>query len=231
MSVTPVNQQPAPTPAAVQPNALRTLALIALLSVGLGLLIQILIFAARVLAGGPWPELAAVADVAQGVTWALLVCTGVGIGTSVMRARARIVGLMGALFAPIAVAAAKGSQRLVASALDLAEQQALMSLGAVSLLRAVEYAVLGFLVGTLAYRGDQRISRYVAAGAGVGLLLGGCVVALNAWLAAGLGAPFGAPQIAAGVVNEMLFPIGCALVIYGGQMAGRAFSRAELVLG
>ncbi len=216
---------------AVSDGALRKLAIIALLSVGLGLLIQVLILVARIAAGGSFPSIGAAADVAQGVTWALLVCTGVGIGTSIMRARAQIVGLIGALFAPIAVAAAKGSQRLVSSALDLAEQQALLSLGAISLARAVEYAILGFLLGTLAQRGERRVSRYFGVGAGVGLVCGGAVLALNAWIAADAGRAFGAPQIAAGVVNEVLFPIGCALVIYGGQLVGRAFSRAELALG
>jgi hypothetical protein len=211
-------------------SALRKLAVIALMSVVLGLTVQLAILALKVMSGGVWPGVSVVADAAQGVTWALLVCTGVGIGTSIMRARAHIVGLLGALVAPAAVAAAKGMQSLVASALDLAVQDAVMSLGAVSLVRAFEYGLLGYLLGSLARRGEARLSLYLAAGAAVGVVLGGAVIGLNAWLAAGAAMTYGAPQVATGIVNEMLFPIGCALVIYGGQMVGKAFSRAELVL-
>lgn len=210
-------------------GALRKLALIALMSVLLGLSIQLLIIAARLLAGGPLPGLGFVADAAQGITWALLVCTGVGIGTSIMRARAEIVGLLGALFAPFAVAAAKGSQSLVGSVLDRAGTEAVLGLGTISLLRAFEYAVLGFLLGTLARRGEARLGRYLGAGALVGVVLGGGVMALTAQAAWAAGMPYGAAQFAAGAVNEVLFPIGCALVIYGGQLVGRAFSRADLV--
>ncbi len=212
------------------PGALRKVAVIAVMSVALGLAIQGLIVGARLLAGGPYPGLAAVADAAGGITWAVLVCTGVGIGTSIMRARAQIVGLLGVLFAPLAVAAAKGSQSLVASLLDLAAGQAVLSLGTVSAVRALEYAVLGFLLGMLARRGEARVSRYLGAGALVGVVLGGAVMALTAWAAAGAGMPYGSVQVAAGIVNEMLFPIGCALVIYGGQLVGRAFSHVDLVV-
>jgi hypothetical protein len=211
-------------------GALRKLAFLALMSVALGLTIQLLIVVARLLAGGPLPQLATIADAAQGVTWAILVCTGVGIGTSIMRARAQIVGLLGAVCAPVAVAAAKGSQSLVASFLELADQQAVLSLGTISLVRAVEYAVLGYLLGTLAKRGEKRASRYLGIAALVGLVLGGGVMALTAWTAMNSGLPYGAPQIAVGMVNEVLFPIGCALVIYGAQMVGRAFSHADLIL-
>lgn len=210
--------------------ALRVLATIALLAVVLGLAIQLLIVVVRVLAGGPMPQLATVADVAGGVTWSFVVCTGVGIGVSVMRARAQIVGLLGLVFAPIAVAAAKGSQRLVAAMLELAEQQALLSLGSVSLIRALQYAVLGFLVGTLAWRGEARLSRYLAAWLGVGLVLGGSAVAWQIWLANSLGTPLPPARIAVAAVNDMLFPVGCALVIYCGQLVGRTFSRGELVV-
>lgn len=220
---------PAWEPVAGNTGALRKLALIALMSVALGLAIQFLIIVARMLADGPWRGIALVADAAQGVTWALLVCTGVGIGTSIMRARAQIVGLLGALFAPVAVAAAKGSQSFVTSVLELPDQQAILSVGTVGFVRAAEYAVLGFLLGTLARRGEARLSRYLGGGALVGLVMGGGVMALTAWTAAGAGIAYGGPQIAVGIVNEVLFPIGCALVVYGGQLVGRAFSRADLV--
>lgn len=209
---------------------LRQVALIALCAVLLGLGIQLLILVARLAAGGPWPGAALLADTAGGVTWALLVCTGVGIGTSVLRVRAMLAGLLAAICAPIAIAAAKAAQRMVAGMTDAVEQQAILSLGSISLARAVEYGVLGFLLGTLAQRGEKRVSRYLGAGCLVGLVLGGAVVWLTHYVAAQAGSGLTSAQLAVGVVNEMVFPVGCAIVIYAGQLVGRSFSRAELAL-
>ena len=210
--------------------ALRTLAFVAVASVGLGLVVQFLVFGVRLASDGGTPGISAAADIAQGVTWALLVCTGIGLGTTILRARARIVGLIGALIAPVAVAAAKGSQRLVSSMLDLSAQNALLALGALAFMRGIEYALLGFLLGTLAQRGEARMWRYLSVGAFVGIGIGGAIIVLNGWLAARHGLSFGAAQIATGVVNEVLFPIGCAFVIYASQLVGGALSRAELLL-
>lgn len=210
-------------------SPLRRIAVIALAAIMLGFAVQLLILAARLAAGGPMPGAAVFLDMTQGVTWSLLVCTGVGIGVSI-RARSAVVGMIGLISAPIAVGAAKASQRIVASLLDAAEQQAVLSLGSISVLRAVEYGILGFVLGTLAQRGEMRLSRYLGAGAAAGIVLGGAVLALTAYVAALAGTPFDAPKLAAGVVNEMVFPMGCALVIYAGQLAGRTFNRVELAL-
>lgn len=219
---------------AIQPqdnasNGLRTVAAVALLAIVLGFVIQLLILAAKLAAGGPVPGAAIFLDMTQGVTWSLLVCTGVGIGVS-MRARATMVGLLALIAAPIAIAGAKFSQRLVGSFIDAAEQPAVLSLASISIVRALEYGVLGYLLGTLAQRGETRAMRYIGAGAAVGLVLGGAVLALTAYVSAQAGTPLEAPKIATGIVNEMVFPIGCALVIYAGHMAGKSFSRAELAL-
>jgi hypothetical protein len=211
-------------------SALRQLALIAVLSVALGLFVQLLILAAKLAAGRGFPGMVLVADITQGVTWSLLVCTGVAIATAMLRLRAAFSGLLSAIVAPLSLALAKALQRLVAGALDLVEQPAALSLATVSVARAVEYGVLGFLLGTLVQRQEQRFSRFAGAGAVVGIVLGGAVVGLSVWIAAGAGTPLSAAAIATGVVNEMVFPIGCGIVVYAGLLAGKSFSRAELTL-
>lgn len=212
------------------PAALRGLATIALLAVALGIVIQILILVAKLVGGLDVPGVRFVVDLAQGVTWSLLVCTGVAIATSVLKARAALAGVMSAVFAPIAIALAKAVQRMVAGLLDVAEQEAILSLGSVSFLRAVEYGALGFLLGTLAQKSEKRLHRYLLAGLGVGVVLGGGVLALTAYFARRDGLPFGSSQVATGIINEIVFPIGCAVVIYAGQLVGRSFTRTELVL-
>jgi len=211
-------------------SVVRTLAAIAVLSIAAGLLIQLVIVGIRIAYGSSTSGPVFVVSLANGVTWSLLVCTGVGIGTVVIRMRAGLSGLLSFVAAPIAVAVAKASQRMVAGLLEVAEQQAVLSLGAVSLARAVEYGVLGFLLGTLAQRGEKRIGRYLGAGALVGLVLGGIVVAFIIHVASIRGTPLAPPAIAASVINEMVFPICCALVIYAAQLAGQNLGRGEMVL-
>ncbi len=210
--------------------ALRQLAVIAIASVLLGLAIQVAILSARLLAGSDYPGMGWFADATQGVTWSVLVCVGVGIGAAILRVRAELAGLLGMIFAPLAVAIAKASQRLVAGLMEVAEQQAVLSLGSVSAMRAIEYGVLGFLLGTLIQRGERRLSRYLAAGAVVGVVLGGAVVALISHVAASAGTPLAPPALASAIINEMVFPIGCALVIYAGLLVGQTFRRLELTL-
>jgi formate/nitrite transporter FocA (FNT family) len=212
------------------PAALRGLATIALLAIVLGIVIQILILVAKLSGGLRIPGVNFLVDLAQGVTWSLLVCTGVAIGTSVLKARAALAGILSAIFAPVAIGLAKAVQRMVAGLLDVAEQQAILSLGSVSLLRAVEYGALGFLLGTLAQKSEKRFHRYLVAGLAVGVVLGGAVLGLTAYFARRDGLPFGSTQVATGVINEIVFPVGCAIVIYAGQLVGRTFSRTELVL-
>jgi hypothetical protein len=209
---------------------LRQLAVIAVASVVLGLAIQVAILVARLLAGSGYPGVAWFPDATQGVAWSVLVCVGVGIGAAILRVRALLAGILGMIFAPIAVALAKASQRLVAGMVEVAEQQAVLSLGTVSMMRAVEYGVLGFLLGTLIQRGERRLTRYLASGAAVGIVLGGAVVALTWHTAAGAGSPMTPPALAASVINEMIFPLGCALVIYAGLTVGQTFRRVDLTL-
>lgn len=205
----------------------RRIAFIALASIALGFAIQGLILAAK-LWGGVMPATSTlIADVTQGITWSLLVCVGVGIVTSVSKARPLLAGALSLIVAPLAVALAKFSQKVMAGLVSAAEQEAMLSLSAMSSLKAVEYGVLGWLLARLVQTSEIRASRYFGTGALVGLVFGGAI----AWIAyqAGLGkglAP-GPVQIVASLINEVLFPVGCAGVVYAGQLVGRSARLIE----
>ena len=62
----------------------------------------------------------------------------------------------------------------------------------------------------------------MGSGAAVGLLFGGLVTVLTANAALVAGAPLSDAKLAAPVINEVLFPLGCAFVIYLGQQVGRS---------
>ena len=201
--------------------AIKRIGTIALLAIGLGFFMQGLILTAKLASGGSFPNITFLADLAQGVTWSFLVCSGVGIATTLAKARAALAGLIAFIFAPIAVAVAKGSQKVMAGLLNAAEQPAMLSLATVSTLRAIEYGLLGWLLATLIRKDESRAFPYIATGIAIGVIFGGAIVAISYQVALSKGVVMGAPQLAGSLVNEIGSPIGCALLIYIGQFVGR----------
>lgn len=202
-------------------RAVRRVAAIAFLAAGVGFLAQGLILAGKFAGGAPWPGFALFADLAQGITWSTLVCVGVGIGASLGKHRTALAGVFAALCAPLAIALAKAAQRVVASLIDVAVNPAILSLATIGTLRALQYGILGWLLAWLVQKGETRPLPYVGAGASVGVTVGGAILFISADMADQSGLVFGAPQMVASIVNDILFPIGCAAVIYTGQFVGR----------
>lgn len=201
--------------------AIKRLALISVLAIALGFTMQGLILATKLASGGLFSGALFLGDLAQGVTWSFFVCTGVGIGISLSKARAVMAGLISMIFAPIAVAAAKSSQKVMTGLIGAADQPAVLSLATISILRAIQYCILGWLLATLARKGIERPLPYFAAGSAVGVFFGGTIAALTYHAALTNGLTPGLPKIASSIVNEVLAPIGCAMVIYFGLMVGR----------
>lgn len=193
---------------------LRRLATVAWLAILLGFAMQALVLAARTSLVGLPALTQILVDLAQGVTWSFFVCAGVGLGTTIARVRASIGGLIGAISAPLAMGLAKGGQKVMASAVGATTEPALFSLVTLGALRALEYGVLGWLLASLAARQETRASRYLAGGAAIGLVFGGAITAWMAWKASSAGAPFTTPRLVGVSLNEILFPIGCSLVVY-----------------
>lgn len=103
-------------------------------------------------------------------------------------------------------------------ALGTVLSEAVLSLGAVSLIRAVECGLSGWLLGCLALASRNRPEPHLGAGA---MALDGLVRVLIARAATISGAPLTNLSLAAMAVNAVLFPAGCALVIVPGQEVGR----------
>jgi hypothetical protein len=208
-----------PTTGGVVAN--KRLALISVLAIALGFAMQGLILATKLASGGPFPGVLFLGHLAQGVTWPFFVCSRVGIGISPSKARAVMAGLISMIFAPIAVAAAKSSQKVMTGLIGAADQPAVLSLATISVLRAIQYGILGWLLATLARKGVERPLPYFAAGSAVVVFLGGAIAALTYHTAVTNGLTPGLPKIASSIVNEVLAPIGCAMVIYFGLVVGR----------
>src|SRR6478752_7404509 len=161
-----------------------------------------------------------VVDVATGVTWSLLVCTGLAVGLTIAKGRPMLTGALAFCIAPAALAVAKASQKVLTDWLDAAEKAVFLDLGTVSVLRAAEYALLGWLLARLVVRDEDRSWLYLGAGCAAGIIFGGAITGLT-WRAADRGGtPLTPPMLAATTINEMVFPVGCALVIFLGHLVG-----------
>ncbi|MGH7003533.1 MAG: hypothetical protein ACREIP_06260 [Alphaproteobacteria bacterium] len=212
-------------------RAMRQLATVALLSVLLGFVMQGLILVAKLSAGGAYPGLLLLADLAQGVTWSFVVCTGVGVGVFLSKARASIAGAMAFIFAPIAVALAKSAQKVMNGILKVADQPAFLPLATISVLRAVEYGILGWMLAKLVQKDSLAASYYLATGIATGLVFGGVISFLTYSSSVTMGTAQTWPQISGMIMNEVGSPIGCALLIYTGQWIAHRHKLIALVGG
>ncbi len=207
--------EPEPT-RTIGDDALRQIGTVALLSVLLGFVMQGFILAAK-LAGGSAPAgVLFISDLAQGVTWSFFVCTGVSIGVFLSKARASVAGLIALASAPIAVAFAKSAQKTMNGILKVADQPAVLSLATISILRAIEYGILGWLLAKLVQQ-DLKIDRYIGSGVLIGVVFGGAIAFLTYSSSVTMGTALTLPKTLGTVVNEVGSPIGCALLIYIGQ--------------
>ena len=199
-------------------EAMRRIAVVAALGIGLGLLMQGLIILLRLVGAGAAPGLLTLAELAQTVTWSVLVCTGVALGTALGKARGALAGLVGAVFAPLALAAAKSVQKVMLSVLDAVEQPGLISLTTIGVVRALEYGILAWVLAWLAQRQERRLWPYALAGGCVAVLFGGALLFLTFMLQGLDGSGRNWLALGTMAVTELGSPLGCAVVIYLAQL-------------
>jgi hypothetical protein len=215
-----------------QPHVVAVLSRAAWLAILLGLTVQVLVLVARVAAGGSATVLQVAADAAAGLTWSALVCSGIALGTVVSRNRASLMGLLGLLSAPLAWAAAKGVQRGVQWMLGAPPETIGPLVYQIGIVKAVEYALLGILLGRMISTPRSTVGAHALAGLALGVGAAAVILWLNFQQAAVTGVPLPAARIVAICVNEIAFPVGCAVVIYFvARFADRTSALERLAAG
>ncbi len=193
----------------------RTILRVAWWSIGLGLALELLllVLAAYTDTAGASPK-PFIADLAQKVSWSFIVCVGLAFGATAAKARAGVMGLLGLLSAPAAFAVARTVHKVAKDALGAS---ATVGAGASPLLLAglkgIEYAAFGILLAWVGKRA-MGLGAHLGAGLVIGLTFGAAIVAVTVQAAA---APPTAVDLIAKGINEVMFPIGCALVLYGSE--------------
>ena len=191
----------------------RTLLRAAWLAILLGFAMEALLL--LVTAGfGIFPGLKPVAAaLVTQVSWSTFVCVGLALGTAVSKARAPLMGLLGLLAAPLALGVSRSLHQGAVKALEIAGSASFFtpSLLLLALLKAVEYACLGAIVGWIGKRPWGGLIAHVVSGLIVGIVFGGAIVAFTHLNAP---EPLAAADLVSRGVNEIVFPVGCSLVLF-----------------
>lgn len=201
--------------------ALKRVVMVAWLAIALGFAMEALILAGRLAAGSHPATTQVLIELAQGVTWSFFVCAGVSLGTAIAKVRPSLGGLIAAISAPLAMVIAKGSQKVMVSALDAATKPATLSLTTLGLLRAIEYCLLGWVLASLASKDEPRLLHFALTGALIGAVFGGGITILTIETAAANGVALELPRAITTGLNEIVFPIGCSVVVYIALQVGR----------
>ncbi len=197
----------------------RTLLNVAWLSVLLGLGMEILLILAAAYFKSDNETAAIVADAVQKVSWSTLVCSGVAVGMAAGKMRPQAMGLAGLIAAPVAFYTAKVLHKSASQALSIAGQAATGGPSPVLIvtLKAMEYAVLGALIGYISKKPALSLWHNLLAGLLIGVVFGGTIVYLMVTMATEPLAPLG---IVTRCINEIIFPVGCSAVLFAAQKIG-----------
>jgi hypothetical protein len=159
------------------------------------------------------------ASVGQKVGWGTIVCVGLAFAKAFKPKDAGAAAWAGMLAAPLAFTLARAIHKGLAQALGLdvaSTAPALLVL--LTSIKALQYGVLGSSLARLDELETATLSSYLRTGAWVAILFGGATLAATA-LFSPVSASAGA-WLARGI-NELLFPMGCALVLFVASVAGR----------
>jgi hypothetical protein len=153
-----------------------------------------------------------IADLAQKISWSTIVCVGIALGTATSKLRVQMMGLAGMLAAPLAFNIARTLQKTVAETLALATTAATgPSPFLMGLVKGVEYACLGAALGWVGKKPWGKAPAYIATGLITGALFGGSVLAVTLFTAK---EPVAPAELLSKAINELLFPVGCSLVLF-----------------
>jgi len=209
---------------AASPNLGVKLLRVAWLAIGLGMAMEGTLLLLSAGFGDLLGLRSIVADLARNVSWALLVCVGLSVGTAVQKARVPVTGLLGLLAAPAAFEVSrvvhKGTLQALAISASAGDD---LSPFLVALMKGLEYGCLGLALGWVSQRPWGGAAAHMAVGFVVGSIFGGTIVALLATSSPEVSAASLVPR----GVTEVLFPVGCSLVLFSAEALGTSMASDD----
>ena len=189
------------------------------LAIALGFAIEALILGSVALAGGALAAKPFTADLVQKVSWSFFVCVALAVARTASRSAGVVMGAVGLLAAPAAFAIARGLHKGASQALGMVAAAAPTgpSPMLVAGIKGLQYAALGLAIGWIAKKAWGGVAAHAGVGIASGVLFGGPLLALTFQAMPQLTAA----AVVARSVNELLFPVGCALVLYASDTLGK----------
>jgi hypothetical protein len=186
------------------------------MAVGLALLLEVLILALALATGNSATPLGLLASVLSRVSWSVIVCAALAVTTALSRVAVPASGLAGLLVAPAATLFAKILQKTLTSALagSTMALPAGVLLG-MAALKGLEYLWLGAVLAWLGQR-DFGFLAALAVGTVTGLTFGAAATVINSMFL-----DMSNSLLLVGFVNELLFPIGCSIILVGAEKLSR----------
>ena len=195
----------------------RRLLIVAWMSIILGLAVELLLVIVAAVFGTAGDAKPFVADAAQKVSWSVMVCAGLTLGTAARPSiRAESMAILRLLSAPTAFIVAKMIHRAVSQGLGL-EVAFESSPVYVVVLKAFEYGSLGFAAGWLSTKAWASIWTHAALGLITGMIFGGALVGYTLTT---LSSVPPAAHLVGVAVNELIYPAGCAVILYAAGTLG-----------
>ena len=199
------------------PDLGATLLRVAWLAVILGLAMEVLLLVLGGVVGDALGLKPFVADLVRNVTWSVFVCAGLAVGTAVVKARAPLMGFLGLVSGPLAFEASRVVHKGTLEALAITGGGGALSPVLVAVIKGIEYGCLGLGIGWVSQRPWGGAAAHVAVGLLVGLTFG----SMELTLLAGTTPPPPTSDLFVDGVNEVLFPVGCSLVLFSAGVLGK----------
>jgi hypothetical protein len=197
--------------AAAPPGPWATLLRVAWLAILLGLLLQLAVLLVAAGFGKDISPRPLLAETLKTVSWSLLVCVGVALGRVAAKGQVPLEGVTGLLAAPLALTAANTVQKGVAEAVNAAGVPAGPAPLWILAIKAAEYGALGLALNWVGRRAWGSALGHLAVGLLVGVVFGGVFLTVVVQSAP---TPLSTPSLVARGLNELLFPVGCALIVF-----------------
>lgn len=206
-------------------NGWRALLHVGWLAVLLGLVMEAVLVALAAGYGTLKGANPVLADLVQKVSWSVVVCVGLAVGTMAKKARGQAMGLAGLFAAPLALMVARSLHEGAMKALEVASTAGPSpSLALIALIKGFQYGSFGLTLDWVEKKPWGGLAAHLAAGLAVGIVFGGAMLALSIQ-AAQETPPL--PALVSRAANEFLFPVGCALVIYVSKVMKKVGGRPE----
>jgi hypothetical protein len=210
--------------AAASANLGTTLLRVAWLAIALGMAMEGILLLLSAGFGNFLGLKSLVADLARNVSWSLLVCVGLSVGTAVQKARVPVMGFLGFLAAPAALEFSRVVHKGAIQALAISGSAGDdLSPFLLALIKGLEYGCLGLALGWVSQRPWGGAAAHMAVGFVVGSIFGGTIVALLATSSPEVSAASLVPR----GVTEILFPVGCSLVLFSAEALGTSMASND----